>query len=58
MSRVKQINIRVNEEELARFEAVAEKHGLSVANAIRMLVKLDHDHDIVRRYGAPHLVKP
>jgi len=54
--RPKQINVRVDEEEFARFEAVAAKHGVGVASVIRMLVKFDHDHDILRRFTAPHLV--
>lgn len=50
MKRKKQINFRVTEDEESMFRAVAAKHGIAVTDAIRMLVKLDHDHDLVRRY--------
>jgi hypothetical protein len=39
MTRDKQINFRVSEDEAARFDRVAEHYGLAMAAMIRMLVK-------------------
>jgi hypothetical protein len=39
MNREKQVNFRVNEDEAAQFDRVAAHYGLSVAAAIRMLIK-------------------
>jgi len=41
--REKQLNVRLNPEEVARLEAVADHYSLSAAAALRMLVKREHD---------------
>lgn len=49
--RTKQLNIRVSDEEAARFERVANHYGISIAQAVRMLMKQEDDRRGAARLG-------
>ncbi len=41
MARDKQMNLRLGEDEIRMFDALADHYGLSIASMLRMLVKRD-----------------
>lgn len=43
VTRERQLNIRLSEDELRRLESLAKHYGLNIASVIRMLVKRDVD---------------